>query len=119
MTKEEKEYTEIEKEAIDWISKTDAMQFSQLDLLTMFAYHCKVLEQPKTSEEDNIKQVVKDVKYLISTDCCDETIQARIEGYSVSKTSEDSTEVECEKYKIIGEQCAECFYNAVNETPNK
>ncbi|MDN6310549.1 MAG: hypothetical protein L0J60_07750 [Psychroflexus sp.] len=31
--------------------------------------------------EDNIKQVVKDVRYLIATDCNNETIQARIENY--------------------------------------
>ena len=31
--------------------------------------------------EDNIEQVVKDVKYLIATDCNDETIQARIENF--------------------------------------
>lgn len=31
--------------------------------------------------EDSIKQVVKDVKYLVATDCSDETIQARIENF--------------------------------------
>ena len=30
---------------------------------------------------DNIKQVVKDVRFLISTNCCDETIQSRIENF--------------------------------------
>jgi len=30
---------------------------------------------------DNIKQVVKDIRFLIATDCCDETIQARIENF--------------------------------------
>ena len=30
---------------------------------------------------DNIKQVVKDVRFLIATDCCDETIQSRIENF--------------------------------------
>lgn len=30
---------------------------------------------------DNIKQVVKDVRFLIATNCCDETIQARIENF--------------------------------------
>jgi len=30
---------------------------------------------------DNIKQVVKDVRFLIATDCCDETIQSRIKNY--------------------------------------
>ena len=30
---------------------------------------------------DNIKRVVKDIRYLIATDCCDETIEARIENY--------------------------------------
>ena len=31
--------------------------------------------------EDNIKQVVKDIRYLIATDCNNETIQERIENY--------------------------------------
>lgn len=31
--------------------------------------------------EDNIKQLVKDIRYLIATDCNNETIQARIENY--------------------------------------
>lgn len=30
---------------------------------------------------DNIKQVVKDIRFLIATDCCDKTIQARIENF--------------------------------------
>ena len=30
---------------------------------------------------DNIKQVVKDIRFLIATNCCDETIQARIENF--------------------------------------
>jgi hypothetical protein len=30
---------------------------------------------------DNIKQVVKDVRFLIATDCCDKTIQSRIENF--------------------------------------
>lgn len=30
---------------------------------------------------DNIKQVVKDIRFLITTNCCDETIQARIENF--------------------------------------
>ena len=30
---------------------------------------------------DNIKQVVKDVRFLIATNCCDETIQSRIENF--------------------------------------
>ncbi len=40
-----------------------------------------------TPEQDNINQVVKDVKYLIATGCNDETIQARIENY-ISLVSE-------------------------------
>lgn len=31
--------------------------------------------------EDNIKQVVKDVRFLIDRKCCDETIQARITNF--------------------------------------
>lgn len=30
---------------------------------------------------DNIKQVVKDIRFLIATDCCNETIQKRIENF--------------------------------------
>lgn len=30
---------------------------------------------------DNIKQVVKDIRFLIATNCCDEIIQARIENF--------------------------------------
>lgn len=34
---------------------------------------------------DSIKRVVKDIRFLIATDCCDETIQARIENYITEK----------------------------------
>jgi hypothetical protein len=30
---------------------------------------------------DNIKQVVKDIRFLIATDCRDETLQSRIENF--------------------------------------
>jgi hypothetical protein len=38
-----------------------------------------------TKDIDNIKRVVTDIRYLIATDCCDETIQARIENYITEK----------------------------------
>lgn len=34
-----------------------------------------------TKDVDNIKRVIGDIRFLIATGCCDETIQARIEGY--------------------------------------
>jgi len=33
----EKEYIQIEKDAKKWLDETDTMQFSQMELLTMFA----------------------------------------------------------------------------------
>lgn len=44
---------------------------------------------------ENIQQVVKDIRYLISTDCCDETIQQRILNFMDENTesvSDDPTE---------------------------
>tara|TARA_R110000764_G_scaffold235897_1_gene330665 strand:- start:346 stop:561 length:216 start_codon:yes stop_codon:yes gene_type:complete len=38
-----------------------------------------------TKDIDNIKRVVADIRYLIATDCCNETIQARIENYITEK----------------------------------
>jgi len=35
----DREYTEMEEEAIDWLKNTDTMQFSKMELLTMFAQH--------------------------------------------------------------------------------
>ena len=37
MTEQQEQYTEIEKEAQKWLDETDTMQFSQMELLTMFA----------------------------------------------------------------------------------
>jgi len=42
MTEQQKEYTEFELEAQKWIDETDTFQFSLMELLTMFAVHCKV-----------------------------------------------------------------------------
>jgi len=42
MTEQQEQYTEIEKEAQKWLDETDTMQFSQMELLTMFAAHQKV-----------------------------------------------------------------------------
>ena len=35
-------YSEVEQEAIKWLSETDTMQFSTMELLAMFAEHWKV-----------------------------------------------------------------------------
>ncbi len=35
----DREYTEMEEEAIDWLKNTDTMQFSKMELLTMFTEH--------------------------------------------------------------------------------
>ena len=37
MTEQQEQYTELEKEAQKWLDETDTMQFSQKELLTMFA----------------------------------------------------------------------------------
>jgi len=37
MTEQQEQYTELEKEAQKWLDETDTMQFSQMELLTMFA----------------------------------------------------------------------------------
>ena len=42
--KQEEEYTELEKEAQKWLDETDTMQFSQMELLTMFALHAAKLK---------------------------------------------------------------------------
>ena len=42
------EYTPMEKDAIKWLDETDAIQFSQMELLTMFAH-----EQNKELIEEN------------------------------------------------------------------
>ena len=42
MTEQQEQYTEIEKEAQKWLDETDTMQFSQMELLTMFAAHQQV-----------------------------------------------------------------------------
>jgi len=34
---QQNQYTKIEKDAISWIEETDTMQFSQMELLTMFS----------------------------------------------------------------------------------
>lgn len=39
MNKDSEQYTEIEKEAQKWLDKTDIMQLSTLELLTMFHAH--------------------------------------------------------------------------------
>ena len=39
---EQKNYSAIEKEAAKWLKGTDTMQFSQMELLTMFAAHWEV-----------------------------------------------------------------------------
>jgi hypothetical protein len=52
MTQEE-QYTKIEKEAQKWLDETDTMQFSQMELLTMFAAHVKFKESnPLPSGKD-------------------------------------------------------------------
>jgi hypothetical protein len=37
----EEQYTEIEKEAQKWLDETDCMQFSQMELLSMFHFHAQ------------------------------------------------------------------------------
>jgi len=37
MDAQQKQYTELEIQAQKWLDETDAMQFSQMELLTMFA----------------------------------------------------------------------------------
>lgn len=39
MNKDSEQYTEIEKEAQKWLDETDTMQFSTMELLTMFHAH--------------------------------------------------------------------------------
>ena len=39
---QQEQYTKIEKEAQKWLDETDTMQFSQMELLTMFAAHQQV-----------------------------------------------------------------------------
>ncbi len=64
-----------------------------------------------TPEQDNINQVVKDVKYLIATGCNDETVQARIENFM-----KEVSEQEKRKAFEAGEnyandcRCGKCDY---------
>ena len=44
-------------------------------------FYCPTKTTEIMKDVDNIKRVVKDIRYLIATDCCDETIEARIENY--------------------------------------
>ena len=59
----------------------------------------------KTDEQDNINQVVKDIRYLIGTDCNDETIQARINNYiqDLSKPEVTEKEIKAEAIKSTKE----------------
>ena len=39
---QQEQYTKIEKEAQKWLDETDTMQFSKMELITMFAAHQQV-----------------------------------------------------------------------------
>lgn len=47
--------TAIEKEATKWISETDTMQFSQMELLSMFYIHMEQLKINLLLESGKIK----------------------------------------------------------------
>ena len=57
--KEIKIYSELELKAIKWLKETDTFQFSQMELLTMFAEFHHQSEVKKS-------KVTKAVKYMIS-----------------------------------------------------
>ncbi len=39
------------------------------------------IKNKKLTAKDNLKQTVEDIRFLIATNCCDETIQKRIENF--------------------------------------
>jgi hypothetical protein len=58
----EEQYTELEKEAQKWLDETDTMQFSQMELLTMFAAQQEVknnvvLADVRLSLLDKVKEI--------------------------------------------------------------
>ena len=57
---QQKEYSEIEQEAIKWLSETDDMQFSIMELLTMFAGHWQAKLKSMVSSSDVIEPTTKD-----------------------------------------------------------
>ena len=65
---QQEQYTELEKEAQKWLDETDTMQFSQMELLTMFAAH----------------QQVKNNDLLHDVSCCDFALWLQ-DNYSTNK----------------------------------
>lgn len=51
---QEEQFTALEKAAIKWLEETDTMQFSQMELLTMFAAHSetRTILQSYISDEE-------------------------------------------------------------------
>jgi len=68
MTKEQEQYTEIEKDAQKWLDETDTMQFSQMELLTMFAAHRKRKEVNQEQPTETVSNRFDDEKFI--TNCC-------------------------------------------------
>lgn len=59
-------YSEVEQEAIKWLSETDTMQFSTMELLAMFAEHWKV----KSSLVDVRQQRESLITFLMKVGDC-------------------------------------------------
>ena len=86
MTEEQKQYTEIEKEAQKWLDETDTMQFSQMELLAMFAAHQQVKNNAllhDVIERFSNEGLMKFQKHFVELYGSDEMAQEKANSFAV------------------------------------
>jgi len=83
---QQEQYTEIEKEAQKWLDETDAMQFSQMELLTMFAAHQQVKNNALLNnviESFSNEGLMKFQKHFVVLYGSDEMAQEKANSFAV------------------------------------
>ena len=86
MTEQQEQYTEKEKEAQKWLDETDAMQFSQMELLTMFAAHQQVKDNAflhNVIERFSGDKLQKLQKHFVDLYGSDEMAQEKANSFAV------------------------------------
>lgn len=86
MTEQQEKYTELEKEAQKWLDETDTMQFSQMELLTMFAGHQQVKNNALLNdviERFSNEGLMKFQKHFVSLYGSDEMAQEKANSFAV------------------------------------
>ena len=101
MNKEE-QFTALEKAAIKWLNETDTMQFSQMELLTMFAAHSEtrtILNQVSESASSKTEH---------PEDFCNDCGNPNVVWYAPNELWNKL----CEKPEII---CPKCFQDRADK----